>query len=74
MAKNKEFAEQQGFSYPLLCDEGLTVAVAYGAAADGTAGSARRIAVLVDEAGKVAKVYDPAGKGEFPAAVLAEIS
>ena len=71
--KNAEFASQQGFEYPLLCDTDLKVAVAYGAAADSTASAARRIATLIDENGLVQKYYDPAGKGEFPAKVLSEL-
>ena len=35
--------------------------------------AARRIALLIDEQGRIAKIYDPAGTGEFPAKVLADI-
>jgi len=35
------------------------VAVAYGAAENTSAGKARRIAALIDEHGRVAKIYDP---------------
>ena len=35
--------------------------------------SARRIAVLVDEGGRIARIYDPAGTGDFPAKVLADL-
>lgn len=68
--KNKEFAEQQGFKYPLLCDTDLAVSVAYGAAADTTASSAARIAALIGTDGNVKQLWNPAGKGEFPAVVL----
>ncbi len=73
MEKNAQFAKEQAFEFPLLCDVDLKVAMAYGASADGSEGKARRVAALIDEAGNVAKYYDPAGKGEFPAAVLAEL-
>ncbi len=45
------------------------IQIAYGAA-EGAADKARRIAALIDEAGNVAQLWDPAGKGEFPAEVL----
>ena len=70
---NAKFAEENGFSFPLLCDTDLSVSVAYGAVAAG-AKNASRVAALIDEAGNVAKYYDPAGKGEFPAQVLADAS
>ncbi len=47
--------------------------MAYGAAADASAKSASRIAAVIDEAGNVAQYYDPAGKAEFPAKVLADL-
>ena len=70
---NAAFADCHSFAFPLLCDTELKVSIAYGAAADASASSARRIAVLIDEKGMVAKYYDPAGKGEFPAQVLADL-
>lgn len=74
MEKNKAFAEEQGFTFPLLCDTDLAVAVLYGAAADASAGKAARVAALIDEQGNIEAYYDPAGKGEFPAKVLAALS
>ena len=68
--QNKAFADEQGFGFPLLCDTDLTVAAAYDTAGDG---KARRTAVLIDEAGKIAASWDPAGKAEFPAEALAQI-
>ena len=47
--------------------------VAYGAAADASAKAQARIAAVIDEAGNVAQYYDPAGKAEFPAKVLADL-
>ena len=51
----------------------MAVAVAYGAADSRTAKKARRIAVLIDEHGRVARIYDPAGTADFPAKVLADV-
>jgi len=53
-----------------MCDTDLAVSISYGAATDAAAGKARRIAALIDENGTIAQVWDPAGKGEFPAEVL----
>ena len=73
MHANAKFAEDNHFDFPLLSDKGMHVAVAYGAANHHRAPSARRIAILIDEKGTVAKIYDPAGTAEFPARVLADI-
>ena len=51
----------------------MSVCVAYGAAPDKSATKAARVAALIDGDGKILKYYDPAGKGEFPAEVLAEL-
>ena len=72
-AKNKSFADCEGFTFPLLCDEDLSIAVAYGASVDGSEGKAARIAALIGPDGKIAQYHDPAGKGEFPAQVLAAL-
>lgn len=46
---NGKFAGECGFSYPLICDTGMEVSVAYGAAASTSAGSSARICVLVEK-------------------------
>jgi hypothetical protein len=45
------------FDFPLLSDTNMQVAVAYGAADDHSAPAAKRIAALVDERGKILKIY-----------------
>ena len=70
---NAAFAEEQGFTYPLLCDTDLSVAMAYGAAVHAGAGKASRIACLIDAEGRVKAFYDPAGKAEVPPQVLAQL-
>lgn len=69
---NLKFAKMNGFEYPLLCDTDNTVAMLYGAAVR-RYDPHRRIAVLVDEKGIIAKVYDPASTGDFAAIVLADV-
>ena len=71
MPKNADFASGCGFSYPLVCDTDLAVSVAYGAAADASAGSAKRIAVLVGLDGNVAQVWPSVDARGFPAECLA---
>ena len=70
---NAKFAEDNHFDFPLLSDTDLRTAIAYGAAENSSAGKARRIAALIDESGKVLKIYDPAGTAHFPKQVLADI-
>ena len=73
MLANAKFAEDNHFDFPLLSDTSLTVAVDYGAAPHRRAGKARRIAALIDEHGRIAKIWDPAGTADFPAQVLEEL-
>jgi len=68
--KNSEFARECGFSYPLICDTGLAISVAYGAAADSSASSAKRMAVLIDWEGKVEQVWPSVDARSFPTECL----
>ena len=71
MAANAKFAKDNHFAFPLLSDTNLEVAQAYGA--NGKT-HARRIAALIDEHGRIAKIYDPVPKpGDFPAMVLQDL-
>lgn len=72
-AANKAFAEKYGFPYRLLCDVDKKVGVAYGAAQDASASTARRISVLIDPEGKVAKTWPKVDTKAHPADVLASI-
>lgn len=65
VSKNAEFATSCSFSYPLLCDEDLSVSIKYGAATAG-AKSASRKAVLIAPDGTVAKYYDTVDARAFP--------
>ena len=69
---NAKFAKANGFEYPLLCDTDNTVAMLYGAA-QRRYDPHRRIAVLIDEQGIIAKIYDPASTGDFAGIVLADV-
>jgi len=71
--KNDKFATECGFTYPLICDTSLAVCVAYGAAASSSAGSAKRMAVLIDQAGKVKAYHPSVDARKFPAEFLASL-
>ena len=76
VAANDKFACEYGFSYPLICDESLTVSVAYGAAADTQASASKRIAVLVGKEGAgfvVKDVWMKVDARAFPKELLANL-
>ena len=57
MEKNAKFAKKFEFNFPLLCDVDRKIGIAYGAADDATAGSAKRISYLIGKDGKIRKAY-----------------
>jgi peroxiredoxin Q/BCP len=71
--RNAAFAKKYDFKFPLACDTNREVALAYGACCDPRAQSAERISFLIDEDGKIARVYDQVDPRDHPARVLAEI-
>lgn len=74
MAENAAFAKKFDFPFPLLCDTARTLGLAYGACDNATAGYARRISYLIDEAGKILKAYDSVSPRNHPAEVLADLT
>jgi len=73
VAENAAFAQKCSFPFPLLCDTGREIGVAYGACDDPKAGYARRISYLIDEEGKILKAYDSVSPRSHPAEVLADL-
>ncbi len=76
-AKQKKFHAKYDFPYPLLCDESHAMLTAYGVWGpkqfmgkkyDGI----NRTSYLVDESGKVVKVYSKVKVGDHPRQVLAD--
>lgn len=65
----QKFADEYKLPYPLLCDPDLKLIDALGLRAD-KGKVAKRITVVVDKAGKVAKVYDTVKPTEHPKDVL----
>lgn len=73
VAQNAAFARKLGVKFPLLCDTDRALGLAYGACDEARAQSARRISFLIDERGRIERVYDKVDPRDHPAAVLAEI-
>jgi peroxiredoxin Q/BCP len=71
--RNAAFAEKERFGFPLLCDEARTLGLAYGACDEPKARYARRISFLIDEQGRIERVYDAVDPRDHPAQVLADI-
>jgi len=77
-AKQKKFAEKQGFQYPLLCDEKKDVLKdyhawgikkMYGREYEGI----KRISYLIDEDGKILKAYEKVKTKSHAKDVLSDI-
>jgi len=71
--RNAAFALKHNFKFPLLTDADRQIALAYGACTDAKAHNAERMSFLIDENGKIARVYDRVDPRDHPAKVLAEI-
>jgi peroxiredoxin Q/BCP len=64
---NKAFAEKFKFPFRLLCDTDRKLGVAYGAADDASARSAKRLTFVVGPTGKIEQAIetkDPAGQAD----------
>jgi peroxiredoxin Q/BCP len=73
VAENAAFARKFSFPFPLLCDTGHALGMAYGACDSPSAEYARRISFLIDEQGKILRTYDPVRAAEHPGQVLADL-
>jgi thioredoxin-dependent peroxiredoxin len=71
--QNTIFAQKLGLDFPLLCDTTRTVALAYGACQDPKARYPERISVLIDEHGRVMRIYDSVDPRDHAARVLADL-
>jgi thioredoxin-dependent peroxiredoxin len=69
-AANAAFAKKFGYRFPLLCDVDRSLGLAYCACDDASAGYAKRISYLIDEQGKIAKVYSKVQPAAHPEEVL----
>jgi len=71
---NAAFAKKFDYQFKLLCDTDRKLGLAYGACADASAGYASRISYLIDEHGKITKVYAKVKPADHPAEVLADLA
>ena len=72
-AANRKFAEKFQFDFPLLCDTDRKLGMAYGAADDASAGSAKRISYLIGKDGKIRKAYPKVNAAAHPEEVLKDL-
>jgi len=70
---NAAFAKKFDFSFPLLCDTERIAGMVYGACDNPKARTANRISYLIDEQGKIARVYPQVSPRAHPAQVLADV-
>jgi peroxiredoxin Q/BCP len=68
---NRKFAEKFGFPFALLSDTKRTVGLAYGAADDVGAATAKRVAYVIGPDGRIKKVFPKATPKSFADEVLA---
>ena len=62
-AENKAFAEKFNFPFPLLCDVGREIALAYQAIQSKNDGYANRITYVIDEEGKIQEAIEQVDTG-----------
>jgi thioredoxin-dependent peroxiredoxin len=72
-ADNAAFAKKLGLEFPLLCDTTREVALAYGACHGPKSRYPDRISVLIDEQGRVIRVYEHVDPRDHAARVLADL-
>ena len=70
---NAAFARKFDFNFPLLCDVNRTLGLAYGACENPRARYAARVSVLIDEDGKIARIYSSVDPRDHAAQVLADL-
>ncbi len=70
---NASFAQQQGFSYPLLCDTEREICMAYGACDSPDAGAASRITYVIGPDGKIVQAHETVNAREHPETLLASL-
>ncbi len=67
---NRAFAAKESFNFPLLCDTGRVLGMAYGACDSPTAWMADRISYLIDSEGRIERVWDKVKPSTHPAEVM----
>ena len=72
--ENAAFAKKFSFPFPLLSDTDKSIAIKYGAAADASAKSAKRVSCLIDEQGHVLRYYPQVAAREHVGEVLQDLT
>jgi peroxiredoxin Q/BCP len=70
---NAAFARKFDFNFPLLSDTDRKLGIAYGAADDAKAGSAKRISYLIGPDGKIKKAYPKVNAAAHPEEILKDL-
>jgi thioredoxin-dependent peroxiredoxin len=68
--QNAGFARKNDFHFPLLSDTTRAVALAYGVCSDQKARYPERMSFLIDEHGRIARVYDEVNPRDHAARIL----
>jgi len=67
---NAQFAQEQEFPYPLLCDTEREICLAYGACQDASDAAAKRITYVIGPDGTIAQAHETVDAREHPATLL----
>ena len=70
---NKKFAEKYNFNFPLLSDSDKKIGIAYGAAADASAGAPGRLSFLIGKDGRIERAYGKVSPQAHPQQALDEL-
>lgn len=73
MEQNAAFGRKNNFNFPLLCDTERSLGIAYGACSEAKARYAQRISILIDEEGRIARIYDSVNPRDHASRVLADL-
>ena len=74
MAKNKKFADNESFPYPLLCDTDRVVCLAYGGCTSQDDGGSKRITYVIGPGGVIKDAIADVNASENPLQVLDLVS
>lgn len=72
-ASHRKFADKFNLPFTLVADHDKKISRAYGVLKE-ESGTDRRVTFLIDEHGKIEKVFDPVKPADHPAEVIAALS
>lgn len=71
--ENRAFSEKFSFNFPLLCDTGRSLGLAYGAAPDPSASHAKRIGVIIGPDGTIFDYQPSVSPASYPREALEKL-